>query len=59
MRIKISSKRKGNSFISSKALEGEAFQILLPRLRSNISITELIKDGDLVNENRISRYVIW
>ena len=55
IRIKISSKRKGNSFISSKALEGEAFQILLPRLRSNNSIQELIKDGDLVNESIIEQ----
>lgn len=53
IQIRKSAKRKGNTTVSPQAMEGAAFENILPRLMSNSKINELVKDGDLEVESII------
>lgn len=51
--IRISQRRRGNTFVSPQAMEGEAFKEVLPHLMSHSNIIEIIKDGDVQLESII------
>ena len=53
IQVRSSVKRKGNTNVSPQAMEGLAFEEILPRLMSNQSIVELVKDGDVQLESMI------
>lgn len=45
--LRISEKKRGNTNVSPQAMEGVAFNEIIPRLMTNSNIIEIIKDGDV------------